>query len=102
MKMLRGEQVKKKFAAQGQSITGWAKKRGFNVQQVFEVLAGRNLGIRGNAHRIAIALKMKRRHVKDRNARAVDGVKVGTRKAAALKAIASTPVLSGRDLVICG
>lgn len=58
--MSRGEQIRKKFVARGESITGWAQARGFNVQQVFEVLAGRNLGLRGNAHRIAVALGMKR------------------------------------------
>lgn len=53
------EQVKKDFLRKGASISGWAVENGFMPSHVFNVLTGRNKGIRGKAHKIAVLLGMK-------------------------------------------
>jgi gp16 family phage-associated protein len=53
-------QVKTRFKAEGISIAAWSKVRGFNVLTVYRVLNGRLKGTRGEAHRIAVALGLKK------------------------------------------
>lgn len=53
------EQVKADFVRRGETITGWAKKNGFNPNQVVSVLGGRNKGLYGKAHDIAVRLGIK-------------------------------------------
>jgi gp16 family phage-associated protein len=60
MRTKTARQVKRELNERGQSVSGWAKANGFTPQHVFEVLAGRNRGLRGGAHRIAVLLGMKR------------------------------------------
>jgi gp16 family phage-associated protein len=57
------DQVRKEFNNRGESFSEWARANGFHVQQVFEVLSGRHRCIRGDAHRIAVKLGLKRRTV---------------------------------------
>jgi len=53
------EDVRAEFQRKGISIAGWATAHGFNTNLVFEVLAGRKKGIRGQSHRIAVMLGLK-------------------------------------------
>lgn len=47
------------FAARGESIADWAKKNNFRPEMVYAILAGRNKGLRGEGHHIAVALGLK-------------------------------------------
>ena len=51
--------VKNEFERKGISIASWARANGFETNLVFEVLAGRKKGVRGQSHRIAVKLGLK-------------------------------------------
>lgn len=51
--------VRAQFVASGTSIAEWAKERGFSRNLVQQVLAGNRACIRGESHRIAVALGLK-------------------------------------------
>jgi gp16 family phage-associated protein len=53
------QEVREEFARKGISIAAWATAHGFNTNLVFEVLAGRKKGIRGQSHKIAVMLGLK-------------------------------------------
>lgn len=53
------DQVKAEFKRKGVSISAWALANGYSPNLVFEVLAGRKKGDRGQSHKIAVALGMK-------------------------------------------
>lgn len=53
------EDVRNEFQRKGISIASWATANGFNTNLVFEVLAGRKKGVRGQSHRIAVKLGLK-------------------------------------------
>lgn len=53
------EEVRAEFQRKGISIAQWSLANGFNTQLVFEVLAGRKKGIRGQSHQIAVKLGLK-------------------------------------------
>jgi gp16 family phage-associated protein len=53
-------QVKAQFVSEGVSIAEWARVHGFNCLTVYRVLAGKVKGKRGEAHRIAVALGLKK------------------------------------------
>jgi gp16 family phage-associated protein len=55
------EEVRAWFDAQGLTVSAWARTKGFAVEQVYAVLAGRARGKRGECHRIAIELGIKAR-----------------------------------------
>ncbi len=59
------EDVKKEFEDKGISISSWATANGFNTNLVFEVLAGRKKGVRGQSHKIAVKLGLKRGEIVD-------------------------------------
>lgn len=52
--------VRAAFADSGMSIAEWARENGFSASLVYHLLAGRNRGVRGQSHRIAVALRLKR------------------------------------------
>lgn len=52
-------QVRARFAAEGLSITEWARANGFKRYLVYRVLDGSCKATRGEAHKIAIALGLK-------------------------------------------
>jgi len=52
-------EVHEEFAATGVSISEWARSSGFSVPLVYAVLQGRRKGLRGQSHRIAVALGLK-------------------------------------------
>ena len=53
------EQVKKEFNFRGESIAGWARKKGVNLESVKKVIAGKSKCNRGEAHKIAVLLGIK-------------------------------------------
>ena len=52
-------QVKDELALNGVSIAQWATENGLSVFLVYELLAGRKKGLRGEAHRAAVLLGLK-------------------------------------------
>ena len=56
----RCEQVRRKFEDSGMTVAEWARRHGFSVGCVYDVLRGKSLGRRGEAHRVAVALGIKR------------------------------------------
>jgi gp16 family phage-associated protein len=52
--------VKARFEAEGVSIAAWAKANGFTVKTVYRVLDGDLKCTRGEAHRVAVALGLKK------------------------------------------
>lgn len=54
------DEVNQWFFSEGLAITQWAKAHGFRPEVVYALLAGRTVGRRGQAHRAAIALGLKR------------------------------------------
>jgi gp16 family phage-associated protein len=53
------KQVKKAFADSGLTVSGWAKQKGFSQALVYQVLSGKRQPVRGESHRIAVALGLK-------------------------------------------
>lgn len=51
--------IKADFERRGETISKWAQREGFDAQNVYAVLSGRNRGIRGEAHSIAVRLGIK-------------------------------------------
>lgn len=59
------EEVRDSFRSQGLSVADWAREHGFTLPLVYAVLHGRSKALRGESHRIAVALGMKRHPKKD-------------------------------------
>lgn len=55
----RCREVKERFAFNGMCMTDWARRRGFSIQTVYDVVNGRLKGTRGEAYRVAVALGLK-------------------------------------------
>jgi gp16 family phage-associated protein len=53
------KQAKLEFHKSGVSIAGWAVENGFNPTLVYMVLSGKRAAVRGQSHRIAVALGLK-------------------------------------------
>lgn len=53
------EQAKKRLQKEGKSYKQFAKERNLNYRTVLCVLNGVNKGLRGEAHRAAVALGLK-------------------------------------------
>jgi|SRR5690606_3462039 len=51
--------VRKAFEESGICIADWARENGFSPRMVYQVLEGRRKCIRGQSHRIAVALGIK-------------------------------------------
>lgn len=43
----------------GISLSEWARAHGFSAPLVYQVLSGKRKGVRGESHRIAVALQLK-------------------------------------------
>lgn len=54
------DQVKKRFEAEGKTYTGWARENGFSPRTVIAVMNGVNKGRHGQAHKVAVALGLKK------------------------------------------
>lgn len=57
--------VRTQFEEAGITVSGWAKANGFARMTVMDVLHGRRAGHHGEAHRVAVALGLKRGRVVD-------------------------------------
>ena len=53
------EETREWFEVTGQTVTQWARDNGFSASVVYALLSRRTLGRRGNAHRAAVALRLK-------------------------------------------
>lgn len=53
------EEVRLAFLDRGLSVSGWAKRHGFTPALVYRVLSGKQKPMRGESHRIAVALGIK-------------------------------------------
>lgn len=53
------DQVKAAFADNGISISEWARVNGFSASLVYQILEGTRPCIRGQSHKIAVALGIK-------------------------------------------
>lgn len=58
-KLLTREQARKEFDRRGLSIKEWARAHGLSERIVYGVLRGDKKGIRGQAHKAAVLLKIK-------------------------------------------
>jgi gp16 family phage-associated protein len=58
--LLSPAQVQARFREGGVSVVDWATKNGFSPALVYAVMKGRRKCLRGESHRIAVALGMKR------------------------------------------
>jgi gp16 family phage-associated protein len=54
------EEIKSEFAERGLSISGWAKERGYSQALVYQVLSGNRRALRGESHKIAVELGLKK------------------------------------------
>jgi gp16 family phage-associated protein len=52
--------VRDRFREDGATVADWADAHGFSRESVYAVLSGRSKGDRGEAHKIAVALGLKR------------------------------------------
>lgn len=59
MQVKTREQVREELDREGKSIRAWAREHGIPDRTVYEVLAGRKKGRRGDAHRAAVLLGIK-------------------------------------------
>lgn len=60
------EQIKQELSRKGVSVAAWSAANGLNSMTVYELLAGRSKGLRGDAHRAAVLLGMKEGETIDR------------------------------------
>lgn len=59
------EEVRNEFVRSGVSVTEWARANHFHRMTVVDVLRGRRQGLRGEAHKVAVALGIKQGDVVD-------------------------------------
>ena len=57
--LLSPEELKKKFAAEGKTFSGWAEERGYSRFDVYRVVNGQNKAKRGKGYKIAVELGLK-------------------------------------------
>lgn len=55
----KADEVKKRFEAEGKTVSGWADERGYPRDAVYRVLNGFTPCKRGRSHDIAVALGIK-------------------------------------------
>lgn len=58
---LTSNEIRTALRAQGITVAGWAKARGFSTDDVYAVLNGRTKGNWGRSHEIAVALGLKKK-----------------------------------------
>lgn len=66
------EEIRDDFKHKGLSISQWATANGYSTNLVFEVLSGRKKAVRGQSHKIAVALGLKEGEIVDNIAHALD------------------------------
>ena len=58
-------EVKAEFDYRGESIAAWARREGYKLQTVYDVINGRQKARRGLSHDIAVKLGMKNGVLRD-------------------------------------
>lgn len=53
-------QARQEFLEEGMSVADWARMHSFSLPLVYAVLKGRNHATRGESHKIAVALGLKK------------------------------------------
>jgi gp16 family phage-associated protein len=53
------ERVRDGFILRGESVAEWARHQGYSTTLVYQVLSGRCKAMRGDSHRVAVALGLK-------------------------------------------
>ncbi len=66
------QEVRDELARKGITVSAWAVANGFNTALVLEVLKGNRQCIRGQSHRIAVALGLKEGEICNDPAKALD------------------------------
>lgn len=56
---LQSDSIKRLFAERGLSISEWARRHSFSPTLVYQVLDGERKCVRGQSHKIAVALGLK-------------------------------------------
>jgi gp16 family phage-associated protein len=59
IKVKTRDEVREQFVDAGVTVKDWAARHGFKAHLVYQVLYGKP-GVRGESHRIAVALGLKR------------------------------------------
>jgi gp16 family phage-associated protein len=59
------EEARNWFTKKGLSVVDWSIARGFNPTLVYSILQGKRKCLRGQSHRIALALRLKEEHTDD-------------------------------------
>ena len=62
MKKIQSDELlraKEGFYLRGESVAAWALRHGFSAHTVYQVLSGRCHALRGDSHRVAVALGLK-------------------------------------------
>jgi gp16 family phage-associated protein len=58
-KLLSPKQAKAAFHRRGKSVADFAREHGFSPSLVYQVMAGKRPGLRGQSHEIAVRLGIK-------------------------------------------
>lgn len=58
--MARLDQVRDNFYLDGKSVAEWAREHGLRPPVVYDLLSGRTRGTRGNSHKAAVLLGLKK------------------------------------------
>ena len=53
------EQARADIERRGISLAEWAREHGVNPKRVYDVISGRNIGMFGESHRIAVLLGLR-------------------------------------------
>lgn len=62
--MQRAKQFRQELQERGESVAGWASRHGLQAQVVHDLLRGRSTGLRGESHRAAVLMGLKKGQVK--------------------------------------
>ena len=65
-------EVQEWFFNEGMAVTTWSREHGFRPEVVYALLSGRTKGRRGDAHRAALALGLKKSHSSAKDAGAAE------------------------------
>lgn len=65
MKLRTPDEIRAEFAFHGLSIAEWARVNGFSASLVYQVLSGKRAAVRGECHKIAVALTLKEGEIAD-------------------------------------
>lgn len=85
-------EVRAEFLEAGISVTEWSRVNGFNRTTVVDLLQGRALGLRGQAHRAAVALGLKASRTSHRSPRSAAPARRGGSSSTPTQSKAPSPM----------